>query len=289
MTEEHEKKILNILRKKDKAGNIIARESEKVEFKKNFNFLNIAEYSRDMAAFANNVGGYILFGIKDSPRKLVGINHNKFNEVSQEKITSFLLEYFNPEIKWEIGLVQYDKIYIGFIYTHEAESKPIICKKNKGNIIKNGEIYYRYRAQTRNIQYAELKKIIDQIREVEKQNWVRVINEIAKIGPENAVINKKSKIEMRPSSSLKALQVRVEEKDIKKLYPWDYKRLTAVLRKRYKDFKQNQRYHELRKKLKPKKEFCFTRRLDPDNPKSPQKDFYSKEIIKEFDKFYTLK
>lgn len=288
---KHKKKILGILKKRDGAGNIIARESDKIEFKKSFNFLNIAEYSRDMTAFANNVGGYILFGIKDSPREVVGINFDKFNEISQEKITNFLLEYFNPEIKWEIGLVKYNKTFIGYIYTYEAVSKPIICKKNKnkGKTIKSGEIYYRYRAQSRSIQYAELKKIIDQIRETEKQNWVRVINEIAKIGPENAIINKKSKVKMRPSNSLKALPVRVDEKDIKKLYSWDYKKLTTELRSRYKNFKENKKYHELKKRLKPKKEFCFTRRLDPDNPKSPKKDFYTKNIIKEFDKHYELK
>lgn len=115
------------------------------------------------------------------------------------------------------------------------------------------------------------------------------MNEIAKIGPEKAVISKKSKIEVKPSSSSKALPVYVEEKDIRKFYPWDYKKLRIEFKNRYKDFKQNQRYHDLRKKLKLKRKFCFTRVLDPQNPKSFKKDFYSKEIIKEFDKYYTLK
>jgi len=283
----HEEKILKILKKKDRKGNIITRESNEIEFKKSFNFLNMAEYSRDMAAFSNNSGGYIIFGITDSPRKAIGIKPDKFNEVPQERITNFLLEYFDPEIKWDIGLVEDNGVYIGYIYTFETENKPVICKKNK-EVIKNGEIYYRYRAQSRNIQYTELKEIIDQIKEKEKQNWVKVINEIAKIGPENAVINKKSKIEMKPSDSSKALPVRIEEKDMKKFYPMSYKELTDELRKRYKDFKQNQKYHDLRRKLKLNRRLCYSRRLDPENPKSTTKDFYSKEIIKEFDKHYIL-
>ena len=285
----HEAYILNILKKKDEKGNIIARESSEIEFKENFNFSNISEYSKYMASFANKLGGYIIFGIKDSPRKIVGINRNRFNEISQEKITSFLLEYFNPEIKWNIGIVEYDKQSVGYIYTYKAENKPVVCKKNKDGIIKNGEIYYRYRAQTRNIEYGELTEIIDEIKEKEKQNWTRLFKEIARIGPENAIVNKKSGIEIRPSSSPKALPVNIEEKDIRKFYPYDYRQLTTELKNRYTDFKENQYYHNLRKKLKLQKEFCFTKTLDPNCPKSPKKDFYSKEIINEFDKHYTLK
>jgi predicted HTH transcriptional regulator len=145
----HDKYVVDILKKKDSKGNIIARESSEVEFKENFNFSNMADYSRIMASFANKSGGYIIFGIKDNPRKIVGINSNKFNETPQEKITSFLLEYFNPEIKWDIGVVEYNGVYVSYIYSYRAESKPMISKKNKDNVIKTGEIYYRYRAQTK--------------------------------------------------------------------------------------------------------------------------------------------
>lgn len=285
----HDKYILDILKRKDSKGNIVARESSEIEFRENFNFLNMADYAKIMASFANKSGGYIIFGIKDSPRKIAGINPDKFNETPQEKITSFLLEYFNPEIKWEIGIVEDNGIYVGYIYTYEAESKPIICKKNKDNIIKTGEIYYRYRAQTRNIEYGELKAIIDEIKEKERQNWIRVFKDTARIGPENVVISEKSAMDVRLGNGPKALPVVVDEKDIRKFYPYDYRQLTAELRKRYKDFKENQDYHNLRKELKSKKEYCFTRSLDPNNPNSAKKDFYSKEIIKEFDKFYTLK
>lgn len=127
----HEERILKILKKKDRKGNVVTRESSEIEFKKNFNFLNMAEYSRDMAAFANKSGGYIIFGIMDSPRKAVGIKPDKFNEIPQERITSFLLENFNPEIKWDIDLVEHNGVYVGYIYIYEVENKPVICKKIK--------------------------------------------------------------------------------------------------------------------------------------------------------------
>mgnify|MGYP001159221609 CR=1 FL=1 len=286
----HEEYIANnILNKKDKKRNIIARESSEIEFKEGFNFANMTEYSKVMASFANKSGGYIIFGIKNNPRKIVGINPNRFNEISQEKITSFLLGYFNPEIEWDIGVIEHDGVYIAYIYTHKAGSKPILCKKNKDNIIKTGEIYYRYRAQTRNIEYGELKAIIDGIKEKEKQDWMRVFKDIAKIGPENAVISEKSTMDVKLGGNSKALPVTVREENIRTLYPYDYRQLTAELRGRYSNFKENQDYHNLRKKLKSKKEYCFSRSLDPINPKSAKKDFYSKKIIERFDKLYTLK
>jgi len=285
--------IKQILQNVDERGYLKQRESSTIEFKESFNFGNMPKYSKTMAAFANNKGGYILFGIKDSPRKLIGIDKDKFDELQQEKITDFLIEYFSPEIKWEIGSTEYDGKTIGYIYIYEAENKPVICKKNKDNIIKNGEIYYRYRAQTRNIEYGELReiidKIIDKIKEKENQKWIRILKDIIRIGPEEVIISERSAMEVSPSSSSKALPVVIEEKNIRKFYPYDYRQLTNKLKNRYADFIENHEYHDLRKKFKDKKEFCFTKKLDPNNPKSPKKDFYSEKIIKEFDKHYTLK
>lgn len=281
--------IRNILKKKDKKGNIIARESSEIEFKESFNFLNMTDYLRIMASFANKSGGYIIFGIKDSPRKIVGINKDKFNEIPQEKITSFLLDYFSPEIKWDIGLFEYNRKYTGYIYIFKAENKPVICKKNKDNEIKNGEIYYRYRAQSKNIEYGELRKIIDEIKEKENQNWMTLFKKIGRIGPENAIVSQKSQVEVSPSSHPNSLPVNIKQENIRKFYPWDYRQLTEQLKDRYVNFKENQDYHKSRKGLKLKKEYCFTSTLDPTNPKSPKRDFYGKEIVREFDKYYIRK
>src|SRR5690625_7298845 len=43
-----------------------SRENTRLEFKESFNFGNLAEYARTMAAFSNARGGFIVFGIKDS-------------------------------------------------------------------------------------------------------------------------------------------------------------------------------------------------------------------------------
>lgn len=84
-----------------------------------------------------------------------------------------------------------------------------------------------------------------------------------------------------------ALKINVQEEDALKNYPFDYDKLTEALRKRYSDFKATQQYHNIRKGLMKIRKFCKTRHLDPNNLKSPKKDWFSSEVFKEFDKHYT--
>ena len=165
-------------------GYIKSRESTSLEFKENFNMGNLNEYAKTMAAFANNKGGIIIFGVRDRPRLPIGITKDKFDNIKQEKITEFLIDHFSPEIDWDIGIVEIEGKYFGYIYVFESENKPIICKKNNRDL-KTGEIYYRYRGQSRKIEYSELRKIIDELRENEKRMWMKHIEKIAQIGPRN--------------------------------------------------------------------------------------------------------
>ena len=71
-------------------GKLISREGQTLEFKENFNFNGIAEYLCDFAAFANNKGGYLVFGVKDRPRRAVGIkpaSKDQFDKIDPEMIT----------------------------------------------------------------------------------------------------------------------------------------------------------------------------------------------------------
>jgi len=91
------------------------------------------------------------------------------------------------------------------------------------------------------------------------------------------------------SNDPSALAVSISEEDIRKQFPWEYSVLTEKLHSRYGNFKENDKYHTLRKKLAADPRYMKTRYLDPGNPKSSRKDFYNPNIITEFDKAYTLK
>lgn len=82
--------------------------------------------------------------------------------------------------------------------------------------------------------------------------------------------------------------VHLTEEDIRKTYPWDYQDLGKRCRARYVDFKLNRKFHEIRIPLKHDKRFVKTRFLDPESLKSPKKDFYNPNILKEFDKHYSV-
>lgn len=83
--------------------------------------------------------------------------------------------------------------------------------------------------------------------------------------------------------------IRLTEEQIRERYPWDYNLLTEECRQRYTDFKVNQEYHDIRKGLVTDQRFAHVRRLDPDNPKSSRKVFYSPNILTELDRHYTKK
>ena len=177
--------IIDVVNNLDDRGYLKARESTSLEFKENFVFGNIAKYFKTIASFANTKGGILLFGIKDSPRTPIGVNRTKFDEIQQEKISTNLIEYFSPQIMWDLGIVSSGDNHFGYIKILESDNKPVICKKTSGKILKNGEIYYRYRGQSKVIEFSELKSIQDEIRKKERLLWMKHIERISKIGPQN--------------------------------------------------------------------------------------------------------
>lgn len=94
---------------------------------------------------------------------------------------------------------------------------------------------------------------------------------------------------VRVTDDPSAPAVRLSEEEVREKYPWDYKRLVEECRSRYNNFKVSKEYHELRRKYESDMGYCYVRRLDPRNPKSPSKKFYNPSIIQEFDKHYLRK
>lgn len=83
-----------------------------------------------------------------------------------------------------------------------------------------------------------------------------------------------------------ATPVELGDEDIRAQYPWDYAELNQKLRARYTDFKMDRRYHKIRKKAMKDPNCAMMRFLDPGNPKSQKKCFYSPNILNVFDRHY---
>lgn len=201
----HDQNVLKILSGRTSSGNLRSRESNRVEFKQSFNKANTAMYAKTMASYANNSGGYIIFGIQDTPRKVIGLKNDNFENMKQEQFTEAVNALFSPAIEWETGMVVINEEItnngligtevkkIGWIYAYEAEIKPIIAQKdNASEKITSGDIFYRYRARNGKIKLAEMEKIIADRISKERESLLKIMELIRKSGTTNiGIVNYK--------------------------------------------------------------------------------------------------
>jgi len=190
------KEIITLLKVKGKY--LYHREGQTLEFKEQFNLAGLADYFKDFAAFANNRGGYLVFGVTDSPRVAAGLSAKSleaFNKIDPEKISGYLLEIFSSSISWEQSVVPMSGKHFGVFKIEVAATKPIIAKKDEGRdqTIRNGEIYYRYGGRTQKILSAELENIISKRIERTNRDWINLVKEIGPGGPKEAFILKSDK------------------------------------------------------------------------------------------------
>lgn len=170
-------------------GRMKHRESKKLEFKANFNFGSMNDYSKTFAAFANSVGGIIVFGVQDNPRSPIGMTNNNFLDIDPEQISNYLNEHFSPEIEWEMFDYDIENLKFGVILISESRHKPIVCKKEvKGQKARESDIFYRYSGRSERIKFPELQNIFNGNKEIERKKWMEHIQNIARIGPENIML-----------------------------------------------------------------------------------------------------
>jgi hypothetical protein len=174
-----------------KPDRVISRECGWLEFKESFGWNSLPKYMKTFAAFANVKGGYIVFGIANRPHVLKGLkgtNLSSFEDLEPEKLTQTLNDHFSPEIEWDIQQHELEGNIYGMLYIHEARHKPVICRKDQGKELKEGDIYYRYRGRSERIKYSELRILLDINRTHEQQIWMQHFANIAKIGVKDAGI-----------------------------------------------------------------------------------------------------
>jgi hypothetical protein len=165
-----------------------SRENSRVEFKESFNLGGKEGYAKTMAAFANTSGGYLVFGVKDSPRLVCGLQNSNFEDFDPAKLTAFLNSAFSPEIEWEPQTVDFHGKKLGMLYVWELRRKPVVCLKTCGAELKEADIYYRYRGRSERIKYPELANLLEAERERERSLWREHLENISRIGVTNTAI-----------------------------------------------------------------------------------------------------
>lgn len=166
-----------------------------IEYKASFGWKSLSDYLKAMASFANRDGGYIIFGIKDRPHELLGLQGQaleRFTTIDNQEWTTNIKEYFAPEIIWEKCIYSFDGKQYGIIYTYPAKEKPVICKKDADEL-KKAAIYYRYNSQNSEIDYPELHSIIETEKQKINEQWMQTIRQIGDSGiAKTAILDLKS-------------------------------------------------------------------------------------------------
>jgi hypothetical protein len=167
-------------------NNIIKRrESHYIEFKSIFDWkteASRAAYCKSLAAFANNNGGALFFGVENKPHKIIGISN--FDDIDDADITNYINEIFTPSIQFERLSFVFKGLTIGVLYAFKSNSRPVICTKDTSKT-NSSDIYYRYSAKSTKIKAGDLIKLINEVKEEESKKWLKLLDNIGKIGIEN--------------------------------------------------------------------------------------------------------
>ena len=166
-------------------GRLVSRENSRLEYKETFNWSNRAKYAKTMAAFANHIGGFIVFGVKDSPHDIVGVNVDRFDGLDPSQLAGYLNSAFAPEIEWEAYRIEIAGFQLGIVAVRPTVAKPVMCVKNDGSELREADIYYRYRGRTERIRYPELQRLLIASQERERDAWLKHLAKVARIGVEN--------------------------------------------------------------------------------------------------------
>ena len=132
-------------------------------------------------------------------------------------------------------------------------------------------------------------KVLEYIRKAEKaydDEGVGSYNLTLRVDVKFQKVKSDSALPVQYSKDSSATKIIITELDISEKYPWDYPNLTTRLTRRFKDFRQNNKYHRIRKALEENDKFAYKRYLNPSNTVGVPKIFYSTNILKEFDAHY---
>jgi len=126
-----------------------AQENASVDFKREFYMLlRQSDLPKDVAAFANlqtDEDKYIIFGVEDETREIVGIDRHSF--AKQDDVDSYLEEKIEPFPDVRCGLIETDggKV-VGYIKVLSTNcNPPYVIKETcgKGNRIEKGDVFIR--------------------------------------------------------------------------------------------------------------------------------------------------
>ncbi|MCL2848364.1 MAG: ATP-binding protein [Firmicutes bacterium] len=167
------------------------QEGQYVEFKLNFHISNKFEIFRIFAGMSNHRGGYVVFGVEPTNKKLIGLEDKAvamYSHIDDEGFRGGIKSCFEPYINYEYNLYEFECKKFIIFQVIESVNKPIVCRANGGSEIKEGDIFYKYSDSVKKVAYSELSGILEEKRLREQQKWMDFFAKISKVGLDNLVL-----------------------------------------------------------------------------------------------------
>jgi hypothetical protein len=164
-------------------GSLAITETDEIECKKSINFV-----MKTIAAFANNKGGYFVFGVENGSFNVVGLPDDKFEKYDLNKLNQNIRDQLGIGLEIQTTTHQIDGKKVGIVYVGPAHTKPVIFIHNAGDVAQ-GHIYYRYPGEDRLISPADLQRLIEQrIQQLSQTILSKHLANIMRFGIENAAV-----------------------------------------------------------------------------------------------------
>lgn len=140
---------------------LLPSESQVVEYKMYFKTdeKSLIGYAKALAAFANNSGGYLIFGVSDD-RKPCQFDEDKFRTFDWQRFQEIIDDFFGVGIAWHQDLVEDADLKLGVVFAAKSRDSIVICEKSGGAGVEEGAIYYRYSGETRRIKPRDLRRLM---------------------------------------------------------------------------------------------------------------------------------
>lgn len=129
-------------------------ESQILDFKREISLTSDkqkAEFAKDVSAFANTKGGYIIYG-KEDPKeggKIAGIDPKTLNESKMQQVVS---SRCYPPVNFQAKLVLHDSLYFALLRIPESSMKP-------NQIVQTKEIFVRRGSTTQRATREEIREM----------------------------------------------------------------------------------------------------------------------------------
>lgn len=164
-------------------GSLAITETDQIECKKSVNFV-----MKTIAAFANNKGGYFVFGVENGSFNVVGLPDDKFEKYDLNKLNQNIRDQLGIGLEIQTAIRQINGKKVGIVYIGPAHTKPVIFIHSGGDVAQ-GHIYYRYPGEDRLISPTDLQRLIEErMQQLSQTILSKHLANIMRFGIENAAV-----------------------------------------------------------------------------------------------------